>query len=100
MPLAPWTISWISVLRAGPVHLPTQGLEGITVDPSFSFLPPIAGGATGHVAMTGTATDDVDSGTFTAPFFVQVPVRWSRTFEGSGRRRAGNPPAKWPAFSS
>ncbi|MDB4982531.1 MAG: hypothetical protein JWM82_3283, partial [Myxococcales bacterium] len=46
-------------------------IPGITIDPQFSFLPPIAAGATGHVTLTATATDDVDSGTFTIPFFVQ-----------------------------
>jgi hypothetical protein len=47
---------------------------GIQVDPGFSFVPQIAPGATGHVTMNVTATDEPDPGTFTIPFFVQSQV--------------------------
>jgi hypothetical protein len=46
---------------------------GISVDPNFQVINQVAPGATAHLTMTATASDDVDSGTFPIEFSTFSP---------------------------
>ena len=49
---------------------PETFVQGLTIDPNFQFFSQVAAGTTGHVTMNVTGSDDLDTGTFTIPFFV------------------------------
>ena len=58
-------------------------IPGITIDPQFTFAPPVNGGATTHITMTVTATDDPDPGTYTIPFITFDETKASIPAQGS-----------------
>ncbi|HTA20050.1 MAG TPA: LamG domain-containing protein, partial [Polyangia bacterium] len=58
-------------------------IPGITIDPQFAVAPPVNGGATTHITMTVTATDDPDPGTYTIPFILFDEMNGGTPAQGS-----------------
>jgi hypothetical protein len=57
-------------------------IQGLSIDPSFAFLGPVAPGETAHLAVNVTGSDDLDPGTFNIPFVV-FGNNFSSAFFGS-----------------